>query len=154
MLSLAACGAKNPQVKVLGISEAREHVVAQPTQKSLRVFLEVLNPTKRDVRLSRIEYRLAADEWFAATGTVDLSRAVSADSAAVIEILVPIEAARQLTSNAKGTVPYRFEGRLFTVEERVERSWPVRVSGTINTATLVGSRTPQAWGHVAAASAD
>jgi hypothetical protein len=150
-LALAACSAKSPQVKVLGISEARQHVVAEPTQRSLRVFLEVVNPTKRDVRLSRIEYHLAAESWFSAKGSVDLARAVSADSVAVVEILIPVEAASELASAASGRVPYRFEGRLFTVEERVERSWPVEVSGTINAAALVGSRMPRSWGHVATA---
>ncbi len=143
---LAGCSTHRPQVKVIGISQP--HRVVANDDQSVILFLEVVNPTPRDLRLSRIEYQLDAESWFASRGAVKLSRAVGADSVAVVEIPIPVDASAHAERARK--VPYRFEGRLYTLEERVERSWRVKVNGTIG-ATPLGASGPRIYGTVAAA---
>lgn len=124
-LLAAACAAPSPQVKVLGVSEARTR--PQPTRE-LVVFVEVVNPTSHDLRLSRLEYRMKADQWIDSDGHVPITRDVAAQSSMVVEIPVPV---RDQGKAADTEVPYRLEGRLFVVDKRMERSWPVAVQGML-----------------------
>jgi hypothetical protein len=124
-LLLAACAAPSPQVKVLGVSEAS----APPRPaRELVVFVEVVNPTAHDLRLSRLEYRLKADQWIDSDGHVPITRDVAADSSMVVEIPVPV---RDQGKAADIEVPYTLRGRLFVVDKQMERSWPVEVQGML-----------------------
>lgn len=126
---LAACSGPAPQVKVLGVSEAHGRATPVPTRaRELLVFVEVVNPTARDLQLSHLEYRLEADAWFASDGKVPITRAVAADSSMVVEIPVPL---RDRGAGADSEVEYTLEGRLFVLDKQMERSWPVQVRGTL-----------------------
>lgn len=123
------CAGASPEVKVIGLSQAGGSDGARTgAGKVLLVFLEVVNPTNQDLRLSRFEYRLEAPEWLDAAGRVDLTRAVSSGSSTVFEVPVPL-------ARARGRMPegatYTLKGKIFAREDRVERSWKVRASGAL-----------------------
>ena len=63
---------------------------ARATSPKVLVYMEVVNPTSRDLRLSRLDYRLQADTWFESQGSVQLGRSVGPKSSTVVEIAVPV----------------------------------------------------------------
>jgi hypothetical protein len=121
-LLLSACAASSPRVTVLGVEQAHT-----TPRRSLLVFVEVVNPTSRDLRLSRLEYKVRADSWFESSGQVRVERDIGAGSSAVVEIPVPV----QHGGAHEGTIPYTLEGKLFALEDKIERSWNVAVRGAI-----------------------
>ncbi len=117
---IPGCSQKSPQIHVLGASQTR---AVGPEARNLLVFVEVVNPSSRDLEFSRLDYQVEADSWFSDTGTVMLRRTVGAGSSAVVEIPVPVTADRAAPTGT--TVELR--GKLFA--ER--RSWSVRVKGRL-----------------------
>lgn len=126
-LGVSACTAANPRVTVLGVEQSRP---APTAHNELLVFVEVVNPTKRDLHLSRLEYRVRAESWFESSGQVQVAREIGAGESAVVEIPVPVRHA----SASQGSIPYSLEGRLFALEDHIERSWRVAVRGAIGRA--------------------
>jgi hypothetical protein len=118
----SACATSSPRVTVLGVEQAHT------TRRSLLVFVEVVNPTGRDLRLSRLEYKVRAASWFESSGQVQVERDIGAGSSAVVEIPVPV---RQTGESHASSIPYTLEGRLFALEDKIERSWKVAVRGAI-----------------------
>jgi len=133
--TFAACATAAPDVKVLGVSEG----VARrgSSDKVLVVFVEVVNDTSRDLRLSRLSYRMAADSWFTADGVAPLTRMLTAGTTAVVEVPVPF-----VGRSAAGAVPYRLDGTLVALDERLERSYAVSASGTIEASAIAVHGTP------------
>jgi hypothetical protein len=121
---VAGCATASPRVQVLGVEQVRSS-----PQQTLVVFVEVVNPSGRDLRLSRMEYRVHADSWFDSSGQVVLSREVGAGSSAVVEIPVPVD--RPQSTSPDGEVEYTLEGKLFAREDAIERSWKVAVRGAL-----------------------
>ncbi len=119
------CASSRPEVKVLGVSQARRAT----DSSTLVVFVEVVNPSSTALQLSRLEYQLEASSWFRTRGKVALGRSVGAGSSAVVEI--PVEASSDVPSGAA----YALSGKLFARENRVERSWKVRVKGALSETT-------------------
>jgi hypothetical protein len=115
-------------VTVLGVEQARTPATAD---HSLLVFVEVVNPTQRDLHLSRLEYKVRASSWFESAGQVQLARDIGAGESAVVEIPVPM---RQSSGGHDGSVPYTLDGKLFALEDHVERSWKVQVRGALSRA--------------------
>ncbi len=142
---MIGCGSAVPQVKVLGVSKAAlapsETHSALGHERTLVVFVEVVNPSRRDLHLTRMEYQMAARPWLEAKGRVSLSREVGSQSTAVVEIPVSYSGARR-GDDAPDSVPFQLEGKLFSLEQRVERSWNVKVSGTIDLAKLAATGKP------------
>jgi hypothetical protein len=127
VISLAAtagCSTTGPSVKVLGVQHARQAPAQQIT-----VFVEVVNPTSRELTLSRLEYRVHASSWFESEGAVALSRQIGAESSAIVEIQVPVK--RAANARDEDPIPYTLEGKLFAREDRMERSWKVAVTGAL-----------------------
>lgn len=123
-IALAACAGQQPSVAVLGVSPPKVEA-SRPDEQVLLVFVEVHNPTNRDLKLSRLEYRLEARAWFESAGKVAVRRAVAAGSSAVVEIPVPVRPG----ADVEDGVAYTLEGRLFAHENDIERSWQVAVEG-------------------------
>ncbi|HWM84670.1 MAG TPA: hypothetical protein VNO33_02505 [Kofleriaceae bacterium] len=130
-LLVTACASSGPRVTVLGVEQTH----ATP-RRELLVFVEVVNPTSRDLRLSRLEYRVRADSWFESAGQVALARDIGAGQSAVVEIPVPV---RHAGSAHDGSIPYTLEGKLFAHEDHIERSWNVKARGAIGRAGEPGS---------------
>lgn len=102
---------------------------AEARTQELVVFVEVVNPTSRDLKLSRLDYSLSADSWFETDGSVALSRTVQRRSSTVVEIAVPVERAASDADRAA----YRLRGKLYALAGHVERSWRVDATGEIRT---------------------
>ncbi|MCP4446924.1 MAG: hypothetical protein GY811_16475 [Myxococcales bacterium] len=101
----------------------------QVEQPSVKVFVEVHNPTKRDLNLERLRYRLVAKAWFDTSGEVRVRRTVTAGASAVVEILVPVsDLAGQ--ERMRG-VPYTLDARLYAVTDKTERSWSLSAKGAL-----------------------
>ena len=123
----AGCATAHPHVKVIAMSQSRTVAAKKP---EVLVFMEVVNPTSRELSLSRLDYQLSADHWFESNGSVDLARRVAARSSTVVEISVPIA---ELEGKSSPGVPYRLRGRLFARADHVERSWKVDAAGELQT---------------------
>lgn len=124
LIAVAACGAStSPRVNVLGVQQTN----SAPRQ-TLTVFVEVVNPTGQNLKLSRLEYQVRADAWFDTQGAVRLSREIGAQSSAVVEIPVPVKSA---SAADDAQIPYTLVGRLFAQEDSGERSWQVSVKGAL-----------------------
>lgn len=128
LLAAGACaGSPRPQVNVIGVSPARDH----DATRMLVVFVEVQNPTKRPIELSRLQYRLEAEQWFDAAGNIPLDRSVSPGASAVLEIPVHFES--DADPDALGAeIAYRLQGTLFVTAGSREARWPVRAKGAIH----------------------
>lgn len=137
---LGACTASRPAVKVLGVTDA---IQTSPERENLIVFVQVVNPTNQGMTLSRLEYRLDAESWFQANGEVALARPVGPQSATVVQVPVRM---RRLTDPAAAAndgdeaIAYSLQGRLFAVSERVQRSWDVKVKGTLSPEAVADTR--------------
>lgn len=105
----------------------------------MKVFVEVHNPTKGNLNLSRLQYRLTAQEWFDSEGIVTVRRTVTAGASAVVEILVPVSEIPN-ASQMRG-VSYTLEARLFATADKTERSWKLSAEGAL-AATQGGSVRP------------
>ena len=67
LLAATGCTSTAPRIKVLGVEQTR-----RAPRQSLVVFVEVVNPTGRNLTLSRLEYRVRAQAWFETKGEVRL----------------------------------------------------------------------------------
>ena len=147
--SLAGCATTSPSVKVLGFTEG---VAASSRSDSLVVFVEVVNPTQRELALSRLEYRLDARSWFQTDGSVVLSRVVAPGSSTVVE--VPIRFHRLAgyghdgQSDSDQAVSYSLRGRLWAMSEQVQRSWNVEVAGVLDAEAVADAHAGPASLHV------
>lgn len=104
----------------------------------MKVFVEVHNPTSRNLSLQRMEYRLVADSWFDTTGEVEVRRTIAGGASAVVEIVVPV--ADAVEQERLGGVPYTLDARLFAVANKTERSWNLSAKGAL--ASSRGLRRP------------
>jgi len=118
-LALGACASVSPQISVLGTAE-------YPVEESTVLFVEVTNPTQRDLMLSSLRYQVTSPLWPAITGTALLTRAINAGSSAIIELAVPTPMPAAAVSS-----PIRLDGRLFAKDQEIERSWRVSARGSL-----------------------
>jgi hypothetical protein len=140
----AGCATATPDVKVIGVSEARAHRGSPDSERVLVLFVEVINDTARELRLSRLNYRMAADRWFTHDGVMPLSRTLLAHSSAVVEVPVP-----WVGHSAGAAVPYQLNGTLVAVDERIERSFKVKASGTLEPGRIAVGESPRTRMRVA-----
>jgi hypothetical protein len=141
---VSACAGGAPDVKVLGVSEARAHRGAANDDRVLVMYVEVINDTARELRLSRMSYQMDAERWFSHRGTVPLTRVLGAHSSAVVEVPVP-----WVGRSAEIAVPYRLAGKLIAVDEQIERSFTVQAEGTLDPSHIAVGNPPRARMRVA-----
>ena len=111
-LSATAChSAGRPQVTVLGVHETPRHEV---------VFVQVTNPAKRTLRLTKLEYTFASQGTKVASGEVMLSRDLAAGAATVVE--VPLDGPADGPIMLRGTLVAELDQivRFFTVSANVD----------------------------------
>jgi len=119
-------------MKVLGVKAPQ---IQQDEDSTIQVFVQVQNPTNRDLRLERLDYRLVAERWFDTSGQVSVQRMIAAGASAVVEIRVPID--EQSRNDHMRGVPYTLRARLFAVADKTEHSWNLSAKGA-----LTASRSP------------
>lgn len=108
LLATAACAkTKSPELRVIGVADAPRHEV---------VFVQVTNPAKRPLRLTKLEYKFAAGAETISQGELQLHREVPAGAAIVVE--VPLDA------DAPGE-PMTLQGRLTAELDEIVRTFKV-----------------------------
>jgi hypothetical protein len=122
----SACSTASPKMSVLGVKAPRIQRFDAP---SMKVFVEVHNPTRADLSLKRLRYRLVAKNWFDSRGVVKVDRVIAAGASAIVEILVPVQEGAR--ADAMQGVPYTLDARLFAVSDKTERSWQLKSSGSL-----------------------
>jgi hypothetical protein len=80
--------AGSPELRILGVQEQPRHDV---------VFVQVTNPARRTMRLTRLVYKFAADGATVSAGEVRLAREVPAGAAVVLEIPLDSPSAKPMT---------------------------------------------------------
>ena len=109
---LAAChDGKSPELRVLGVQEAPRHEV---------VFVEVTNPASHVMRLTKLEYKFAAEGVTVSEGAVELAREVPGGSAAVVEVPLDAENRTPMTLSGRLTAELDQMVRTFTVSAQVQ----------------------------------
>ena len=102
---------QSPQLHVLGVHESRRHEV---------VFVQVTNPASHAMRLTKLEYKFAAEGVTVSEGAVDLARDVPAGSAAVVEVPLESENRAPMTLSGRLTAELDQIVRTFTVSAQVQ----------------------------------
>jgi hypothetical protein len=83
---------KKPELRVLGVQDA----------PSSHVFVQVTNPARRPMKLTRLEYVFASDGKPVSQGEMRLYREVPAGAVVLLE--VPLEADTTTTLTLRGTL--------------------------------------------------
>jgi len=106
--AFAGCATtRSPELRVLGVHEEPRHEV---------VFVQVTNPARLPMRLTKLQYRFAAGRTTISEGELELSRDVPAGEAVVVE--VPIHA-------AASEAPLTLRGKLTAVTDQIVRIFDV-----------------------------
>ncbi len=93
---------------------ALQVVAVENAAKSSVLLVQVSNPEPRAIRLQRLAYTFAGASH-SSHGEVLLSRDIAAGGAAIVQVPVTFE----------GAGPFRLEGSLVALLDRVERTYPV-----------------------------
>lgn len=108
VVAIAACTAtKAPDVRVIGVVDAPRNEV---------VFVQVTNPAKRALRLTKLEYKFAAGHSTISEGELVLARDVPAGAAIVVEV--------PLNTDPPGT-PMTLSGKLTAQLDEIVRTFQV-----------------------------
>src|SRR5947207_671216 len=76
-LAAACTSTKSPELRVITVQNRAPHEV---------VYVQVTNPAKSPMRLTKLEYTFAAGASKVSEGELELSRDVPAESAIVVEV--------------------------------------------------------------------
>lgn len=112
-LGLAAgChGGRSPELRVLGVHEEPRHEV---------VFMQVTNPARHAMRLTKLEYTFAADGTTLSEGEVSLAREVPAGAAVVVEIPLASPSEKLMIMSGKLTAELNKIVQIFSVSAQIE----------------------------------
>jgi LEA14-like dessication related protein len=105
------CGGKSPDLRVVGVHEEPRHDV---------VFMQVTNPARHTMRLTKLEYTFAADGATISEGEVWLAREVPAGAAVVVEIPLDIPLEKPMTMSGKLTAELNKIVEIFSVSAQVQ----------------------------------
>ncbi len=116
LLTLVGCATtRSPELRVLGVHEESRHEV---------VFVQVTNPAKRPMRLTRLEYVFAAGSATVAEGELELARDVPAGEAIIVEVPMAAGPREPLTLRGKLTAVSDQIVRIFNVSAEVQPGAP------------------------------
>jgi hypothetical protein len=101
---------KSPELRVLGVHE-------EPRQDI--VFVQVTNPASRPMRLTKLEYKFAADGATLSSGEMALAREVPAGAAVVVEIPLDSPSEKPMTMSGKLTAELNQIVQIFSVSAQV-----------------------------------
>ena len=111
-VGLVGChGAKSPELRVLGVH-------AEPRQDI--VFVQVTNPARQPMRLTRLEYTFASDGAKVSEGAMALAREVPAGAAVVVEIPLDAPSEKPMTMSGKLTAELNQIVQIFSVTAQVQ----------------------------------
>lgn len=108
----AGChGGRSPELRVLGVHEEPRHDV---------VFMQVTNPARHSMRLTKLAYVFAADGAKVSEGEVALAREVPAGSAVVVEIPLTSPSEKPMTMSGKLTAELNQIVQIFSVSAQIQ----------------------------------
>lgn len=108
LLLVGCASGRGPELRVVGVNNVLRHEV---------VFVQVTNPAKRAMRLTKLEYVFATGGTKVSEGEVELAREVPAGQAIVVE--VPCE-------HGDGDRPTQLRGKLTAVlDDEIVRTFSV-----------------------------
>lgn len=96
---------------MLGVQDAARHEV---------VFVEVTNPASHVMRLTKLEYKFAADGATVSEGAVDLAREVPAGSTVVVEVPLDSDKHTPMTLSGRLTAELDQMVKTFSVSAQVQ----------------------------------
>jgi hypothetical protein len=112
LVGAAGCGAgRSPELHVLGVHEQLRHDI---------VFVQVTNPARHTMRLTKLEYRFAADGGTVSAGEVSLAREVPAGATTVVEIPLVGSSEKPMTMSGKLTAELDKIVKTFPVSARID----------------------------------
>lgn len=116
LFTIVGCATtRSPELRVLGVhEEARREVV----------FVQVTNPAKRPLRLTRLEYVFAAGSATVSEGELELSREVPAGEAIIVEVPMAAVPREPLTLRGKLTAVSDQIVRIFNVSAEIQPPAP------------------------------
>ena len=110
--AIGCTSTKAPELRVLGVRESL---------RTETVFVQVTNPAKRPMRLTKLEYTFASQGATLSEGEVPLWREVPAGAAVVVEVPLDLDAAEgAVTLRGKLTTELDEIVRTFTVSAQVD----------------------------------
>jgi len=115
----AGCGhTVAPQLRVLGVNEGERGGPSEAPRRDV-VFVQVSNPARRTMRLTKLAYTFAAEGAKLSEGEVVLAREVPAGEVVVVEI--PLERSGQapVTLSGKLTAELDHIVEIFSVSARI-----------------------------------
>jgi hypothetical protein len=115
-LAAGCAAATGPQLKVLSV-EPQNRV---QRDRSVVLYVEVVNSAKRPMRLQKLQYSFAKRGAAPAHGEVSLTRTIEAGAAAVVEVPVSLGKG-ELAPGETLTL----EGKLYAELDRMTRTFPV-----------------------------
>lgn len=108
----AGChGGKSPELRVVGVHAEPRHDV---------VFMQVTNPARHAMRLTKLEYTFAADGATVSEGEVSLAREVPAGAAVVVEIPLDAPSEKPMTMSGKLTAELNQIVEIFLVSAQIQ----------------------------------
>jgi LEA14-like dessication related protein len=108
----AGChGGRSPELRVLGVHEEPRHDV---------VFMQVTNPARHSMRLTKLAYVFAADGAKVSEGEVALAREVPAGAAVVVEIPLTSPSEKPMTMSGKLTAELNQIVQIFSVSAQIQ----------------------------------
>lgn len=110
-LAIGCTSTKSPELRVITVRNAPPHEV---------VFVQVTNPAKRPMRLTKLEYTFAAGRSTVSEGELSLSRDVPAGAAVVVEVPLDAEAAGPITLRGELTAELDQVLRIFKVSAEIQ----------------------------------
>ena len=110
-LATGCHGARSPELRVLGVHEEPRHDV---------VFMQVTNPARHSMRLTKLAYTFAADGAKVSEGEVSLAREVPAGAAVVVEIPLTGPSEKPMTMSGKLTAELNQIVQIFSVSAQIQ----------------------------------
>jgi hypothetical protein len=111
-LAIGCTSTQSPELRVIKVRNAPQHEV---------VFVQVTNPAKRAMRLTKLEYTFAAGSSTVSEGELELHRDVPAGAAIIVE--VPFDHA--ISSGGTAETAMTLRGRLTAELDQIVRIFKV-----------------------------
>lgn len=101
---------KSPELRVLGVQQETRHEV---------VFVQVTNPAKHPMRLTKLAYTFASAGETLSQGEVALAREVPAGAAVVVEIPLEVPSEQAMTMSGKLTTELNQIVQIFSISAQI-----------------------------------
>jgi len=113
LFAVGCTSTKSPELRVIGVHDAPRHEV---------VFVQVTNPARHPMRLTKLEYTFAAGSEKISEGELELHRDVPAGAAIVVEVPLDSASDQPMTLSGRLTAELDQIVRIFKVSAEIQPS--------------------------------